>query len=248
MIKKFLAAIYIMLTLILSGCDDDKKTEILVFATCADYPPFEFYQNNELKGFDVELAQMIAQELKKEAKFEDMQFDASLVALQNGSADAAISTITITEDRKKNFDFSDSYHEESLAIVSKETAPLKSKNQLSKKKIACQLGTTMEIWLKDHAPDTEIVLINHNNQAIEALKAGHVDGVLIDKAQAIAFTSKNPGLVYSIIAKADNGYGIAFKKGSKLKDEINKALALLQQNGKVKALEAKYLESTEWNK
>lgn len=246
MAKRFFTLIYLALAIALSGCDNGDKKDTIIFATCADYPPFEFYQNNELKGFDIELAQLIARELKKEARIEDMEFNAILASLQNGSVDAAISTITITEERKNNFDFSDSYYEDSVAIVYKKPAPLSNVIHMANKKIACQLGTTMEIWLKKYALNADIVLMNHSIQAIEALKAGHVDGVVVDKMQAIAFSNKNPDLSYDLLAKADTGYGIAVKKGSKLKDEINKALEALQQNGELDALKIKYLENTEW--
>ena len=244
--KNILLAASISLSLVLSGCKEDNKNKI-TFATSAEYPPFEFHQNNVIKGFDIELARLIAQEMNKEAKFEDMQFSSILAALQNGSVDAAISTITITEERKKNFDFSDSYYEESMSVLYPEASPLKDKASLKHKKIACQLGTTMEIWLKNNASGTEIVLMNNNNQAVEALKAGHVDGVLIDSVQAVSFATKNPGLAYAFIAKSENGYGIAVKKGSKLKEDINNALQSLQEKGELDKLKKKWLESAEWN-
>lgn len=244
--KNILWAACISLALLLSGCKKDNANKI-TFGVSVEYPPFEFYQNNTMKGFDIELARLIAQEINKEAKFEDMQFSSILAALQNGSVDAAISTITITQERKKNFDFSDSYYEESLSVIYPEASPLKDKDSLKHKKIACQLGTTMEIWLQNNASDTEIVLMDNNNQAIEALKAGHVDGVLIDSVQAVSFAAKNPGLAYTFIAKSENGYGIAVKKGSELKDQINHALQSLKEKGVIDKLKEKWLESAEWN-
>ncbi len=245
-LKNISLTAFVILSFLLSGCKEDTTNQI-TFATSAEYPPFEFYQNNEIKGFDIELARLIAKEMDKEAKIQDMQFSSILAALQNGSVDAAISTITITEERKKNFDFSDSYYEESMSVLYPKASPLKGKTSLKYKKIACQLGTTMEIWLKNNTSGTEIILMNNNNQAVEALKAGHVDGVLIDSVQAVSFASQNPGLAYSFMARSDNGYGVAVKKGSKLKEDINKALQALKEKGELKKLQKKWLESAEWN-
>ena len=243
--RNILLAASIWLTLVLSGCKEENENKI-TFAISAEYPPFEFHQNNVINGFDIELARLIAKEMNREARFEDMQFSSILAALQNGSVDAAISTITITEERKKNFDFSDSYYKENMSVLYPENSPLKDKASLKHKKIACQLGTTMEIWLKNNTSNTEIVLMNNNNQAVEALKAGHVDGVLIDNVQAVSFASKNPGISYAPIAKSENGYGIAFKKGSKLKEDINHALQSLRKKGEIDKLKKKWLESSEW--
>jgi polar amino acid transport system substrate-binding protein len=240
--KHTLFLLLLNLALLLIGCGgNDKTNNAIKFAVSAEYPPFEYYTNGEIKGFDIELAQLIAKELGKEAVFENMQFSSILAALQNSSVDAAISTITITEERKKNFDFSESYYNESLAMVFAQDKPITSKAQLANKKIACQLGSTMDTWLKKYATTTEIITMNGNNQAIEALKAGHVDGVLVDGAQGAAFGQQNTDLSYAVIAKSDTGYGIAFKKGSLLTEQINKALKALAIKGEIKKLQEKWL-------
>ena len=171
-----------------------------------------------------------------------MQFSSVLLALQDTSVDAAISTITITKDRQNNFDFSEPYYVESMAMVFVKDKPILDKSQLSKKKIACQLGTTMEIWLKSNYSDVKIIAMNNNNQAIEALKVGHVDGVLIDQMQGKVFSNKNSNLDYTIIGQSETGYGIAFKKNSPLKEQVNKALKALESNEELEKLKKKWLE------
>ena len=246
--KRYITNILFVLcsVLILTGCNNDKPSDEIKFAVSADYPPFEYHSHGEIKGFDIELAQLIAKELGKKAVFEDMKFSVILAALQTGFVDAAISTITITPEREKNFDFSKPYYHESMAMVFPKDKPITDNLQLSGKKIACQLGTTMEIWLKKYAVGTEIITMDNNNQAIEALKAGHVDGVLIDSVQGIAFSEQNNGLSYAVIAKSDTGYGVAFKKRSVLKDQVNKALASLEAKGEIKKLQQKWLENSKW--
>jgi len=224
------------------GCSKNQDSNKLVYAVTADYPPFEYISSGILTGFDVELAELIAEKLGKKAEFKDIQFSSILPAVQSGIVDAAISTLTITEQRKKNFDFSIPYYFESLAIVYDQDTPLTSKNDLMEKTIACQLGSTMEIWLKDNAQKATIITLDTNLFAIEALKAGRVDGVLIDTAQAKVFTNKNSSLAYKVIANADTGYGIAMKKDSPLVAMINEAIQNLQDTGELAKLQKKYFK------
>ena len=235
-----------LLCFIFSGCNIESNADIIKFAISAEYPPFEFQKNKEFQGFDIELAKMIGEKLDKKVQFENMQFSTIMPAVQNGTVDAAISTITITKERKNNFDFSDSYYKESLSMISAKSQLIENQDQMKDKKIATQLGSTMETWLKENAKNSEIISMDNNNQAIEALKAGHVDGVLVDGVQAVAFSSKNSNLDHVAIAKSENGYGIAFKKGSKLKDEVNKVLKTLKESGEIEKLKKKWIESGEW--
>ncbi|MBI2602675.1 MAG: amino acid ABC transporter substrate-binding protein [Deltaproteobacteria bacterium] len=247
---KQLLKLAIFFLILITGCHkttSPQSSQDLTFGVSAEYPPFEFQQKGVLKGFDVELAQRIAKELGVGARFENMQFSTILPALDSAHVDVAISTIAITEERLKNFDFSDSYYTESLAIVFPAVQPIKQASHLAieknhKKKIACQLGTTMEIWLRKNAPDVDILSLDNNNLAIEALKAGHVDGVFMDSVQASVFSQKNMGLSYAVIASSDNGYGMALKKGSPLKSKINAALKTLEKSGELEQLQKKWLQ------
>lgn len=243
---KYLVCLLIGSSLLLGGCQDKKLDNTLSFAVSADYPPFEYYENGVITGFDIELAKLISKELGKEAKFTDMQFSTIMQSLNSGSADAAISTIASTDERQKKFDFSTPYYTASFAVVFPKEMPITNKAQLSGKKIACQLGSTMQTWLQQHIPTAELILMDNNNQEIEALKAGHVDGVLLDNMQAVIFSQRNPSLAYAVIAQADAGYAIVFKKGSPLRDQVNTALKVLQENGELQQLELKWLENNKW--
>ncbi|KTD22111.1 amino acid ABC transporter substrate-binding protein [Legionella lansingensis] len=234
-------ALFSLAAIGLSGCNESKKDDnVIHFAIAAEYPPFEYQEQGKLKGFDIDLANLLAQHLGKQAVFDNMQFSTILPALTSNQVDAAISTITITEERKKNFDFSEPYYFEKMAAVSRKDNPVAIPQQLEGKKTACQLGSTMEIWLKKNFPSENTIAMDNNNQAIEALKAGHVDAVLMDGAQAVIFSQKNPGLSYAFIAHSDDGYGIAFKKHSLLTGQINRALNTLKANGEIEKLKNKW--------
>lgn len=241
--NKLLLSIVIGLTLILSACGDDYDANSLHFATSAEYPPFEYSEQGDIKGLDIELAHMIAKELGKKAVIHNMQFSSILPAVLSGQVDLAISTITITDERKKNLDFSIPYYFEGMAAVFKSGESINSISVLNNKKLACQLGTTMEFWVKKQVPTADLVLMDNNNQAIEALKAGHVEVVVMDGAQAAIFSRKNPGLTYVLIAQAEDGYGIALPKNSPLTPEINQAIKRLQAKGEIQKLQSKWLEN-----
>ena len=245
-IKNLPTSILALLVLLLVGCKDEEN-DTIKFITSADYPPFEYLVDGEITGFEIELAKLIAAELGKDAVFEHVNFSTALASVQNGLADAAISTITITEERKQNVDFSIPYYTDRLVMVSSDSKPIKDKSQIADKKIACQLGTTMAIWLKTHVPNADTVLTDNNLQAIEMLKVGHVDGVFIDAVQGEAFSKQNEHLSYALIAQSDEGYGIAFKKGAPLRDKVDKAIETLTKNGALKALATKWLSAESIN-
>ncbi|MDR1334045.1 MAG: ABC transporter substrate-binding protein, partial [Holosporaceae bacterium] len=216
---------------LLPGCEEKKNDAAIKFTVNADYPPFEYFENGKIVGFDIELAQLVGEKIKKQVVFEDMQFSAAIAAVKSGAADAAISAIAATDERRENFDFTDEYYFDSFSAVYKEDNPVTSKDQLAKVKVICQLGTTMELWLRQQIPDVSLTMVDNNNQAIESLKAGHTECVFMDTLQASTFCKKNPELRYSKIAKSDSGYSIALKKGSPLREEMNKALKELESEG-----------------
>ncbi|HHF0525806.1 TPA: substrate-binding periplasmic protein [Legionella anisa] len=240
----FLKLIILVATFFIYSCEKKDDADFLHFATAAEYPPFEYSDHGEIKGFDIDLAKLIAKELGKKAVFDNMQFSTVLPAISSGQDDIAIATISVTDARKVNFDFSEPYYFEGMASVYHSEQPITTPSQLKGKKVAVQLGSIMEIWLRENYPQIEITALDNNNQAVEALIAGHVDVVLMDGAQGKIFSKKNARLSYSVIAKADHGYALAVKKGSPLTIQINKALQKLRANGEIRKLEHKWLKDS----
>lgn len=108
--------------------------DFLHFATAAEYPPFEYSDHGEIKGFDIDLAKLIAKELGKKAVFDNMQFSTVLPAISSGQDDIAIATISVTDARKVNFDFSEPYYFEGMASVYHSEQPITTPSQLKGKK------------------------------------------------------------------------------------------------------------------
>ncbi|WP_058464947.1 substrate-binding periplasmic protein [Legionella cincinnatiensis] len=241
---KFVNLALLLFIFFLSSCSSNKKEKYLHFVTSAVYPPFEYSEHGEIKGFDIDLAKLIAKELGKEAVFDNMQFSTVLPAISSGQDDIAIATITITEARKNNFDFSEPYYFDGIASVYRSNQPVITQNQLKGKKVAVQLGSIMEIWLRETFPQVETTVLDNNNQAIESLISGRVDVVLMDGVQGKIFSKKYTELSYSLIAKADYGYALAVKKGSPLTTKINKALQKLKADGSIQKLETIWLKDS----
>lgn len=239
--------IYLMIllsTFLITSCDSKRKDNYLHFATSAVYPPFEYSEHGEIKGFDIDLAKLIAKELGKEAVFDNMQFSTVLPAISSGQDDIAIATISITDARKNNFDFSEPYYFDGIASVYRSNQPIIMPNQLEGKKVAVQLGSIMDIWLRETVPQAEITALDNNTQAIESLISGRVDVVLMDGVQGQIFSKKHTELSYSLIAKANYGYALAVKKGSPLTTQINQALRTLKENGTIHKLENIWLKDS----
>ena len=224
-----------------------QKKEVLVMGTNAEFPPFEYKENNEIVGFDIEIAKIIAEELGMELKIEDMVFDGLLPALQSGKVDFVIAGMTVDEERKKNVDFSESYFNASqVIIVKKEGSAVKSKDDLSGKKVGVQIGTTGDAYLTENHPDVEVVRFQKGADAIMELKNGKCDAVVIDANPAKVFVEKNSDLTLLEEQLTEEEYAIAVKKGSELKAQIDEILQKIKSDGRYDEIYAKYFpEETE---
>jgi polar amino acid transport system substrate-binding protein len=224
-----------------------KEGEFIRFGTSPDQPPFEFEKNGELLGFDIDLARLIAKELGREAEFHSMSFGNILGSLQMGHIDAGISGFGITEERKKQFDFSAPYYAAGIAAVFIKTNEIKSSCDLNSKRVGAQLGSIAESWTKEILKDFDLVSMDTNNQLVEAMKVGHADAVIMDSVVAEIFVKENPTLGFvNLTGEDSDGLGIAIKKDSPLTSKINLALKALEKKGEITKLKNKWLKDTSW--
>ncbi|ETW89513.1 amino acid ABC transporter substrate-binding protein [Streptococcus thermophilus MTH17CL396] len=223
--------------------DKVKNKGTLTVALNPHFAPFEFKTiqdgKDTIAGADIEIAKAIGDELGVKVKFSEMSFDNVLASVQSGKADIAISGISATKERQKIFDFSDTYYDsETVLLVKKDaTETYKQISDFSKKSIAVQKGSIQENIAKANLSDANVVSLAQPGEAINELKSGQVEGVVLEKAIAKGYVDQNSDLTMSDIAlKSDSNdaYAVAMPKGSDdLKTKVNKIIAKLKKEGKI---------------
>ena len=216
----------------------------LTMATNAAFPPYEMTTDaGEFEGIDVDTAKAIAEKLGLELQIDDMDFDAALLSVQQGKADIVMAGVTVTDERKAVMDFSDSYATGIQSIIVPEGSDIASPDDLAGKKIGTQRGTTGYIYCSDDFGDENVVAYDDGLTAVQALKNGQVDAVVIDNAPAKEFVAANPGLKVLDTSYAEEDYAIGMAKGSALEDAVNKALEELKADGTLQAIVDKYINA-----
>ena len=215
----------------------------LIMSTNAAFPPYEMTTDSgEFEGIDIETAQAIADKLGLELQIDDMDFDAALLAVQQGKADMVMAGVTVTDERQNVMDFTDSYATGIQSIIVKEDSDIASVDDLAGKKIGTQRGTTGYLYCSDDFGDENVVAYDNGLTAVQMLNNGQVDCVVIDNAPAKEFIAANPGLKILDTAYVEESYAIGVGKGNtELKDAINTALEELKADGTLQAIVDKYI-------
>ena len=215
----------------------------LIMSTNAAFPPYEMTTDaGEFEGIDIETAQAIADKLGLELQIDDMDFDAALLAVQQGKSDMVMAGVTVTDERQNVMDFTDSYATGIQSIIVKEDSDIASVDDLAGKKIGTQRGTTGYLYCSDDFGDENIVAYDDGLTAVQMLNNGQVDCVVIDNAPAKEFVAANPGLKLLDTAYVEESYAIGVGKGNtELKDAINTALEELKADGTLQAIVDKYI-------
>ena len=215
----------------------------LTMSTNAAFTPYEMTTDSgELEGIDIDVAAAVAEKLGLELQVDDMDFDAALLAAQNGKSDMVMAGVTVTDERLKVMDFSDTYAEGIQSIIVPEDSDIATADDLSGKAIGTQRGTTGYIYCTDDFGEDNVIAYDEGLTAVQALNNGQVDAVVIDNAPAQEFVAANPGLKILDTAYAQEDYAIGVAKGNtQLLDAINGALEELQDDGTLQAIVDKYI-------
>ena len=217
----------------------------LTMSTNAAFPPYEMTTDSgELEGIDIDVAAAVAEKLGLELQVDDMDFDAALLAAQNGKSDMVMAGVTVTDERQKVMDFSDTYAEGIQSIIVPEDSDIASADDLAGKIIGTQRGTTGYIYCTDDFGEDSVVAYDDGLTAVQALNNGQVDAVVIDNAPAKEFVAANPGLKILDAAYAQEDYAIGVAKGNtELLNAINGALEELQADGTLQSIVDKYIKA-----
>ena len=214
----------------------------LTMSTNAAFPPYESTADDgSYVGIDVEIAQAIADKLGLELQIDDMEFDAALLAAQNGKSDIVMAGVTVNPERLAVMNFSDSYSTGIQSIIVKEGSEV-NLDHLGDHTIGTQRGTTGNIYCADDYGDEHVVAYDNGITAVQALVNGQVDAVVIDDAPAQSLVAANPGLTILDTEYAVEEYAIGMSKdNTALLDAVNAALAELKADGTVQSIVDKYI-------
>lgn len=223
----------------------------LHMATNAAFPPYEMTDDSGgFEGIDVEIAEKIAAKLGLELVVDDMDFSSVLTSVQGGKADIAMAGLTVTPDRQKNVDFTDSYATGVQVVIVPEDSDIKTVDDLANDKmIGTQEGTTGYIYCSDTPEnggygEDHVIAYTNGATAIQALLAGKVNAVVIDSQPAKEFVAANDGLKILETEFVSEDYAIGISKDNpELLDAVNNALKELIEDGTVQEILDKYIKA-----
>ena len=239
-IKVMLTTLVIICMIFLtSGCG--KNENELVLVTEAGFAPYEYYEEGKIVGVDIDIANEIAKELGKELVIKDVSFDFVINEVKCGKADFAAAGISITPERAEEVDFTMEYTVSNQVVVVKKRSNIKNFDDIKDKKIAVQLGTVADLYASENYKDAIIVSHKKYLSAVEDVKTGKADLIIMDELPAKEIVKENDNLVILDGVLFQDKYGMIVKKGNdELKEEINKILERMINDGTIDKLVLKH--------
>ena len=253
--KKFFAiALSLVMVLgLLTSCGGSKQMTVeegtLIMATNAEFPPYEYIENNEVVGIDAEIAAAIAEKLGLTLKIENMEFDSIISSVKGGKVDIGAAGMTVTPERLEEVNFTTTYATGVQVVIVTEDSAITSVDDLfaegANHTIGVQLATTGDLYSTWDIEDEGLGTVDRYNKgadAVMALKSGKVDCVIIDNEPAKAFVAENEGLKILDTEYAIEDYAIAISKDNEaLLEAVDKALNELIEDGTVAEIVDKYI-------
>ena len=216
----------------LTGCKKDDNTLVLV--TEAGFAPYEYYENGEIVGVDIEIANEIANALGKKLEIKDIAFDSIVNELKSGKADFAAAGMSITPERLKEVDFSIEYTTSRQVAIVRTDSKISSIYDIYDKKVAVQLGSVADLFFSENYPNTELVRQKKYLTMAEDLKANKLDLIVMDELPAKKIVANNSELKILDGYVFEDSYGIAVQKGNtELVSQINEVLERLMNENKI---------------
>lgn len=236
---------------VLAGCGSeqkeapkaDAKEKVVIFAGETTYPPFEFGEGDQYKGFDIDLSNALAKEMGVKAKYVSLGFDALIPALESKQIDAIASGIVITEDRLKKINFTDPYYKVALVMVVKaDNNTVKGEADIAGKTVAAQIGTT-GAFLAEKQPGAKVKQFDTIPNMLTDLENGNVEIVMLDEPIAKYYIQKSGMKDLKIVPLHLQEHDIAIgvrKEDKELLTKMNAAMKKLKENGEMAKLEKKW--------
>jgi len=207
------------------------KSGVLTVGSDTTWPPMEYVEGDKIVGFDVDLTQAIADKIGLKLDYQSTAWDGIVAALAAHKFDMVISSMTITEEKKKEVNFSDPYFNTDQAALTKEDSGIDAVEKMDGKTMGVQLATTGEIESKKIKGCTT-TSYDDILMAFEDLKAGRIDAVMADSYLVYSYAAKNEGFKVGFVINTGEKLGIAFaKESTNLLAVVNGALKTLMEDG-----------------
>lgn len=247
-----LLGLAVLLVLIMAACGKKDNTngsgKVYKFATDAAYSPMEMMDKDKIVGFDADFLDAVMKEAGLQYKLDNTGWDPMLLSVKSGKEyDGGISSVSFTEDRKKDYSYSSPYFESTNMIMSKKDSGFKTAIDIKDKKVAVQNGTTADqIMSKLMGKDNgNLRRFDSNTLAFMELDKGGVDAVVADIAIVREYLKQNPDKNYAGSLDPENFasefYGILLPKGSDLKAKLDPAIKKVLENGKYAEIYKKWM-------
>ncbi|SDL55201.1 basic amino acid ABC transporter substrate-binding protein [Halarsenatibacter silvermanii] len=215
--------------------------ETYTVGTSAGFPPFEYVEDGEIVGFDIDLMEAIGEEQGFEVEFVDISFDSLIPGLNAGQFDIVAAGMTITEERAEVVDFTDPYFSANQAVLVREDSEDDLTVLYGDNKLAVQTGTTGDLWVEENLQDPEIFTgdVTHFDtfvMAVQDLVNENVDGVVLDTPVAQRYAEENPVEMVAEIITGEE-YGLAVADGNtELLEKLNEGLEQVRESGRMDEL------------
>ncbi|MFZ7134672.1 MAG: basic amino acid ABC transporter substrate-binding protein [Eubacteriales bacterium] len=248
--------LFLSVALLFAGCTSDQDNEqdngqdekaVLKVGVDDTYPPMEYRdEDNNLVGFDVELAKAIGEKLDMEVEFISSAWTGIFMALDTSNFDVIISSVSITPKRMESYDFSDPYLANGQVIVVRpDDNSVTKPEDLAGKKVGVQITTTADTAVEKFKETTDITVEKYDEiiQTFNGMKSGYVDYIVVDYPVAIEYVANDPeSFKISSVQLTNEPIGICYRKGdTETQDKINGALEELRNDGTLKTLSEEWL-------
>ena len=245
-ISVLLACLLLVALLGVSGCE--KKSDKLIVAMELAYPPFETKDaNGNPSGISVDLAYAIGEYIGREVEIVNIAWDGLIPSLKTNKADLIISSMTITEKRQEEINFSIPYANSLLAILTNKNSGIESIDDLNQpgKKVAVKTGSTGFLYAQEHLTNAEIIALSDESACVTEVAQGKADGFIYDQLTIYRNNQNNLDTTEAVfIPFQDVEYwGIAVGKDDEtLLKQVNEFIARFRADGGFEKLTEKYLQ------
>ena len=233
--------LFVIFGIFVCCCGCSNREDKLIMVTEAGFAPYEYYADGKIVGVDVEIAKEIAKDLGKKLVVKDVAFDSIIHEIKSGKADIGVAGISYTEERAKEVDFSNNYTTSKQVVLVRNNSPIENLDDIFDKKIAVQLGSVADMYVSDNYENKNIVRQKKYLAAIQDLKDGKVDCVVMDELPALEMANSYSGIRILNDIFAEDNYGIIVDKGnSELLLVVNRVIERLKNEGKINEFVLEY--------